>query len=200
MIRRFFVSSMNLLWIIIIYLIFSLFEGCDIDDNDTELDDNLVPTITIERVPIEGSGWVISFGDAELEEEIKKDIALMRLNVNPEPKMDLAVIVQFVKFIDVEIDPGEKVQTTQSHTRWVVIPKSEKKSSIFEASISAHDRVSIRKLPMITVIGEGRIVDLEELQESLPDTSVNGVLIPKDYNFPIYDVEEPSLISLNSGE
>ncbi|MCG9128894.1 hypothetical protein JT359_14990 [Candidatus Poribacteria bacterium] len=184
-------------YIIPFIIISHILLGCGSDEINLEDNKEQIPSIKIERVPIEGSGWIVDFDDEELEKSILDDTALFRLAADPPPKNDLAIIVQFLRLQEVEDSSGKIAPIGFDKTHWVVIRKLKRNSGLFYASISHTDQVSVRKLPMISVIGKGRILDIEKLQKSLPATSYNGILITKDYDFPIYGLGDPSTIILD---
>ncbi len=158
--------------LVYIFILTCLF-GCggdDIEENggsiaDPALDDrNQIPTVTIEKL--------------RGQKEVSSDCGVVgekvwwRLNAEPAPKTDLAVIVG---------------------NRWAIIPKSQKHSEEFSNSIS-HGSIQIDPLPTVSIVGKGIVVDLEKLQRNLPVASRGGHIIPKDYEFPLYKVGEPKRI------
>ena len=94
-----------------------------------------------------------------------------RLNASPAPKTDLAVMGSF------------------GSSDWVIIPKSLNSSEEFS---NTADDIQIRPLPMVSIVGKGVMVNLEKLQRDLPARTRGGHIIPKDYDFPLYKVGEPS--------
>ncbi len=96
-----------------------------------------------------------------------------RLSAQPAPKTDLAVLMLI-----------------NERSLWVIIPKSDNHSQTFNHT----GWITIEKLPMVSIVGTGLVVNLEKLQRALPVESIGGHRIPKDYDFPLYNVGEPSQI------
>ena len=79
-------------------------------------------------------------------------------------------------------------------SEWVIIPKSKNNSEMFNNTFHFSREISIESLPMVSIVGKGLVVDLELLQKDLPDDSLGGHRIPKDFDFPVYNVGDPSYI------
>ena len=100
-----------------------------------------------------------------------------RLNATPAPKTDLAVAVE-----------------RDFRPDWVIIPKSKNNSETFNVNTRYTTRIVVEPLPMVSIVGKGLVIDLDELQRTLPDESLGGHRIPADFDFPLYNVGDPSHI------
>ena len=103
-----------------------------------------------------------------------------RLNASPKPKTDIAVRVSITRY-----------------SYWVIIPKSSNHSETFNNEVF-HGKIQIHPLPMISIVGKGLVVDSEKLR--LPAKALGNHVIPKGYEFPLYNVGKPSVISVVAPE
>ena len=95
-----------------------------------------------------------------------------QLRADPAPKSDLAV----------RLNDGQA---------WAVIPKSQETSEMFYFKFYHDTEIRIDFLPLISVVGKGPSVNIEALGE-LPIKTIEGHVIPKDYNFHVYAVGDPA--------
>ena len=54
--------------------------------------------------------------------------------------------------------------------------------------------IEVVALPMVSIVGEGLVVNVEKLRKGLPSNTYEGHQIPTDFDFPLYDVGNPSQI------
>ena len=137
---------------------------------DSVLDDGTqVPTLTIEEIR------------SEVINERGGRKVWWRINANPPPKTDLAVRIFYDDFRPVS-------------GNWVIVPKHKNESEIFtfHVWIFGDTVIRVEPLPMVSIVGKGVVVDLEALQKGLPVESLGGHRIPEGFDFPVYDVGEPS--------
>ena len=157
--------------ILAVLLIFGCFCACggdDVGDNEGSIaDSDLDDTDQIPTITIEKI-------QSEEGEGGSMEVS-WRLNADPAPKTDLVVA---------------------TGSDWVVIPKDKNHSEIFKQTFWRDALLEIAPLPMVSIVGKGLVVDLETLQEYLPMESRGGHRIPKDFNFPLYTVGDPSFISV----
>ncbi len=171
--------------------------GCS--EDGSEITDLIpkVPIVTIEKLRSE------KVVDEDLEDHIEfvGEEVRWRLNANPPPKTDLVV----------------KIETSRGK-KYIVIPKHQKISEEFSnitvfgfkyltkrefnsndrqrlLEDAGEDRIGIAPLPTISIVGEGTVVDVEELH--LPEESLGEHIIPEDFDFPLYEIGDPSEIFLS---
>ena len=162
----------GLAWkILLLILIVGGFCGCgsdDIGDTDGRITDS----------DLEGGGRIPSVTIEKIRSEAGEGRTEVwwRLNADPAPKTDLAVAVRSNGF------------------NWVIIPKSKNNSETFNMGFFADTQIVVEPLPMVSIVGKGLVVDLEELQKRLPDESLGGHRIPADFDFPLYKVGDLSHI------
>ena len=110
------------------------------------------------------------------------------------PETDLLVIIS-VRIRRAK--SGENAALTGRHR--VLIPKGKKNSQEFSTEIDIHGQgiVSIEELPMVSIVGEGVVIDQEDLQGwwELSGT-LGGHKVPDDFQFPYYEVGEPAEVIL----
>ena len=156
--------------ILTLMLILGCFCGCGSDDiGDTE------GSITDSDLENGGRIPTITIEKIRTEEADGRIEVWWRLNATPAPKTDLAVWMKGIY-------------------EWVIIPKSKNNSEVFNNTFHFNREISIESLPIVSVVGKGRVVDLELLQKDLPDESLGGHRIPADFDFPLYNVGDPSQI------
>ena len=179
-------------WLLIGLLIVCLF-SCGGDDagNDGDSIADLkshVPTITIERLRSEKVEREENFSEQLIVDgsfvghrtthilKVGERIS-WRLKAFPAPKTDLVVST-----------------IPKSKQNWIVIPKFQNHSEEFISTVFDDETIEIHPLPMVSIVGVGLVVDLEKLQKDLPNESRGGHRIPKDFDFPLYNVGDPSKI------
>ena len=200
-------------------LVFSLILGCLFgcgEDNDDSIAGGspTIPTITIEKLQIEElDGELVGdrreiytaldeiFIDVDPDEKLFGEKVLWRLNANPAPTTDLAVIIA----------SGDSEHDSE---HYVIIPKDKNSSAEFSTfdvkavryravlnlqdvnldSPDATFHIKINPLPTVSVVGKGVVADLDKLQSDYPKESLGDHRIPEDYGFPLYKVGEPSKI------
>lgn len=166
-----------LLW----FLISLCFLGCDgnIFDGDDDVrpttdpsEEYRVPTITIKK--IEGE---------KIEERptVRGEKITWRLDANPAPITDVVIQISIPS------------ANNQSVDIWVLIPKFKPTSEAFTNTIYG-GAIEIVALPMLSIVGEGLVVDVEKLRKGLPTDTYGGHHVPRDFDFPLYDVGNPSQI------
>ena len=162
-----------LLWkFLTIMLILCCFYGCGGDDGeDGSISDSGVQTEDIiSTITIE----IVNSKELEIGKEVQ-----WRLKAEPAPTTDLAIL----------LDAGD----------WVIIPKSENHSKTFIFTFLRNSEIRVEPLPVIFIVGEGSVLDLDELQKFLPTESIGGTTISEHYDFTAYKVGEPSYISVEVG-
>lgn len=150
-------------------LILGCFFGCGGDDfggNDGSIADSELDNK--HQIP------TITIEKVKTEKLEEGEKVWWRLNADPAPKTDLAVWMK--------------------GSEWVIIPKSKNNSEVFDNTFHFSREISIESLPMVSVVGTGLVVDLELLQKDLPAESLGGHRIPKDFDFPLYNVGKPAQI------
>lgn len=130
------------------------------------------PTITIKRVESE-----------KIEERptVRGEKITWRLYADLDPLKDVVVHVSI------------PTSNNQSADVWVLIPKFNRISEEFTDTIYG-GAIEIVALPMLSIVGKGLVVNVEELQKGLPADTYGGHRIPTDFDFPLYDVGNPSQI------
>ena len=85
---------------------------------------------------------------------------------------------------------------------WTIIPTGETSSKVFmqTGSVNSHRYVVVEPIPTISVVGEGDIVDTDELSENWGRRTLEGQLIPEGFRFPYYKVAEPSVTLYRPGK
>ena len=167
-----------LLWILIPLCLL----GCDgnIFDDDDDVrpadtdpsEEYRVPTITIKK--IEGE---------KIEERptVRGEKITWRLDANPAPITDVVIQISIPS------------ANNQSVDVWVLIPKFKPTSEVLTNTIYG-GAIEIVALPMLSIVGEGVVVDVETLRKGLPIDTYRGHRIPTDFDFPLYNVGNPSQI------
>ena len=167
-----------LLWILIPLHLLGCSEGI-FDDNDdvrpvdTEPSEEYrVPTITIKKIKSE-----------KIEERptTRGEKITWRLDADPAPLKDVVVHVSVPSADNQSVDV------------WVLIPKFKPTSDEFTNTIYG-GAIEVVSLPMLSIVGEGLVVNVEQLREGLPTDTYGGHRIPKDFDFPLYNVGNPSQI------
>ena len=149
---------------------------------DSEVSDK-APSVSIEKV-----------GEKELEYQIELEF---RVVSDSKPKTDLLVrVIGPRSGCDTDGDFGNKFYPYwyfDSYDIWVIIPKGETKSqtTTFRAGFDESRSVQILPLPLIDIVGEGMVIDQEELQDEYGGGStVEGKRIPEDFVFAYYEVAD----------
>lgn len=169
---------------LVLLLILICLCGCGIDEFDDEVendDDNVeveksadiandTKEDKIDQIPIITIEKRIVNNEFIWQEN--EETVFWRLHTNPVSETDLAVKV---------------------NDAWVIITKSQEYSEEFNLA-KFDEIIQIYPLPTISVVGIGLVVDIAELNKSLPDDSLGGHTIPKFFDFPLYEVGEPSRI------
>ena len=184
-------------YLLVFILILGCFVGCgsdDVEDDNDSLavspfeDGEQIPTVIIEKLGID----ILEDQNTENSEAFIAGILRWRLRAIPAPKDDLAV----------RLNEGYD---------WVIIPKSQNYSAVFRHLIRAERgveediflkegthrrsrflRITIDPLPIVPSTDKGIVVDLEELQKYLPAKSLGNHNIPKDFDFQLYEIGNPS--------
>ena len=167
-----------LLWILIPLHLLGCSEGIFNDNDDggvtTEpAEEYRVPTITIKRLESE-----------KIEERptaIKGEKITWRLDADPAPLKDVVVHVSIPS------------ANNQSVDVWIMIPKFKPYSGELTNTIYG-GAIEVVALPMLSIVGKGLVVNVEKLREGLPTDTYGGHQIPKDFDFPLYHVGNPSQI------
>lgn len=152
-------------------LILGCFLGCggdDFRDNDGSIADSELDND--DQIP------TITLEKIKTEKLEVGEKVWWRLKADPAPKTDLAVAVY--------------------GGSWAIIPKSKNDSEVFSNTFFSDGEIKIVPLPMVSIVGKGLVVDLELLQKYLPDESLGGHRIPKDFDFPVYNVGKPAQIQV----
>lgn len=166
-----------LLWLLIPLCLLGC-EGSIFEDDDdvrptTEPSEEYrVPTITIKRSESE---------KIEARPTVRGEKITWRLYADPAPLRDVVVHVSIPSANNQSIDV------------WVTIPKFKPYSEEFTNTIYG-GALEVVSLPMVSIVGEGLTVNVEKLQEGLPTDTYGGHRIPTDFDFPLYDVGNPSQI------
>lgn len=144
----------------------------DVRPGDTESEEYRVPTITIKKI----EGEKIEESPAVRGEKIT-----WRLDANPAPVKNVVIQISIPS------------ANNQSVDVWVLVPKFKPTSEAFVNTIYA-GAIEIVALPMQSIVGEGLVVNVEKLRKGLPTDTYGGHHIPQDFDFPFYDVGNPSQI------
>lgn len=136
------------------------------------------PTITIETILTTDAGEEWNWQNAG--KEFKRR---WRINTSRRARKDFVVLVS-----QAHEDSGGSIQVF-----WVLIPESSRHSEAF--AFDYNIKVEIHPLPMASIVGKGKVVDLDKLQRGLPVETFGGHRITEDFDFPLYKVGEPSSIS-----
>ena len=166
-----------LLWLLISLHLLGCSEGIFKDDSveptATEpAEEYRVPTITIKRMESEKVGQ----RPAAVGETIT-----WRLHADPAPLKDVVVHVSIPSANNQSVDIG------------VLIPKFKATSEEFTNTIYG-GAIEVVSLPMESIVGEGLVVNVEKVRDSFPSNTYGGHRIPTDFDFPLYNVGNPSQI------
>lgn len=154
--------------------------GCEdfFDDSDdrptvTEpAEEYRIPTITIKKLESE---------KVEERPTVRGEKIAWRLDADPAPLKDVVVHVSIPS------------ANNQSVDIWVMIPKFKTASEAFTNTIYS-GAIEVVALPMQSIVGKGLVVNVEKLQKGLPTDTYGGHHIPKTFEFPLYNVGNPSQI------
>ncbi len=166
-----------LLWFLIPLCLLGC-EGSVFDDDDdirptTEPSEEYrVPTITIKRSESE---------KIEARPTVRGEKITWRLYADPAPITDVVIQISIPS------------ANNQSVDVWVLIPEFKPTSEAFTNTIYG-GAIEIVALPMLSIVGEGVVVDVETLRKGLPTDTYGGHHVPRDFDFPLYDVGNPSQI------
>ena len=165
-----------LLWTLILHLL-GCSEGIFNDDDDgrptTEpTEEYRIPTITIKRLESE---------KVEERPTVRGEKITWRLHADPAPLKDVVVHVSIPTSNDQSADIG------------VLIPKFRPTSEEFTNTIYG-GAIEVVSLPMESIVGEGLVVNVEKVRDGLPSNTYGGHRIPTDFDFPLYNVGNPSQI------
>ena len=167
-----------LLWILIPLFLLGCSEGIFKDDSveptATEpTEEYRIPTITIKRLESEKVG--------QPPAAIAGETITWRLDADPAPLKDVVVHVSIPS------------ANNQSVDVWIMIPKFKAYSGELTNTIYG-GAIEVVALPMLSIVGKGLVVNVEKLREGLPTDTYGGHQIPKDFDFPLYHVGNPSQI------
>ena len=168
-----------LLWFLIPLHLLGCSEGIFDDNNDVRstttepTEEYRIPTITIKRLDSEKVG--------QRPATIVGEKITWRLYAEPAPLKDVVVHVSIPS------------ANNQSVDYWVLIPKFKPYSERFTNTIYG-GAIKVATLPVVSIVGKGLVVNVEELQEGLPSSTYGGHHIPRDFDFPLYHVGNPSQI------
>ena len=135
-----------------------------------------VPTITIKRLESER---IEERPTASVPE--RKLGETWRLHADPAPLKDVIVHVSIPSANNQSVDIG------------VLIPKFKATSEEFTNTIYG-GAIEVVSLPMESIVGEGLVVNVEKVRDGLPSNTYGGHRIPTDFDFPLYNVGNPSQI------
>ena len=166
-----------LLWILIPLHLLGCSEGIFSDDDAKptvaeSTEEYRVPTITIKRLESE-----------KIEERpaVRGEKITWRLHADPAPVKDVVVHVSIPTSNNQSVDIG------------VLIPKFRPSSEKFTDTIYG-GAIEVVALPMLSIVGEGLVVNVEKVRDGLPSNTYGGHRIPMDFDFPLYNVGNPSQI------
>ncbi len=150
----------------------SIFDDDDVRPTTDPSEEYRVPTITIKK--IEGE---------KIEERpaVRGEKITWRLDADPAPITDVVIQISIPS------------ANNQSVDVWVLIPEFKPTSEVFTNTIYG-GAIEIVALPMLSIVGEGLVVDVEKLRKGLPTDTYGGHHVPRDFDFPLYDVGNPSQI------
>ena len=74
-----------------------------------------------------------------------------------------------------------------------MIPKFKPTSEEFTNTIYG-GAIEVVALPMVSIVGKGLVVNVGQLRAGLPSNTYGGHQIPTDFDFPLYNVGNPSQI------
>ena len=166
-----------LLWLLIPLHLLGCSEGIFNDGDDgrptTEpAEEYRIPTITIKRLESE-----------RIEERptARGETITWRLYADPAPLKDVVVHVSIPTSNNQSVDIG------------VLIPKFKPTSEEFTNTIYG-GAIEVVALPMVSIVGKGLVVNVGQLRAGLPSNTYGGHQIPTDFDFPLYNVGNPSQI------
>ena len=150
-----------------------IFSGDDAESTAAEpTEEYRVPTITIKRLESER---------VEEHPTVRGEKITWRLYADIAPLKDVVVHVSI------------PTADNQSVDVWVMIPKFKPTSEEFTNTIYG-GAIEVVALPMLSIVGKGLVVNVEKLQAGLPTDTYGGHRIPADFDFPLYDIGNPSQI------
>ena len=150
-----------------------IFKDDSVDSTATEpVEEYRIPTITIKRSESEKVGQ----RPAAVGETIT-----WRLYADPAPLKDVVVHVSIPTSNNQSVDIG------------VLIPKFKPTSEEFTNTIYG-GAIEVVALPMVSIVGKGLVVNVGQLRAGLPSNTYGGHQIPTDFDFPLYNVGNPSQI------
>ena len=166
-----------LLWLLIPLHLLGCSEGIFNDGDDgrptTEpAEEYRIPTITIKRMESEKVGQ---------RPAAVGEIITWRLHADPAPLKDVVVHVSIPTSNNQSVDIG------------VLIPKFKPTSEEFTNTIYG-GAIEVVALPMVSIVGKGLVVNVGQLRAGLPSNTYGGHQIPTDFDFPLYNVGNPSQI------
>ena len=127
-----------------------------------------------------------------------------QLVADPAPKSDLLVSlnVPMYKFYPSEAPANYYPSEDGDSSGWTIIRTGETSSKVFTQTISVNSYryVVVEPIPTISVVGEGDIVDTDELSENWGRRTLEGQSIPEGFRFPYYKVAEPSVTLYRPGK
>ena len=166
-----------LLWLLLSLHLLGCSEGIFSDDDAKPTaaeptEEYRVPTITIKRLESE-----------KIEERpaVRGEKITWRLHADPAPVRDVVIHVSIPS------------ANSQSVDVWVMIPKFKPYSEAFTNTIYG-GAIEVVALPMLSIVGTGLVVNVEKLREGLPTDTYGDHRISADFDFPVYDVGNPSQI------
>ena len=167
-----------LLWLLISLHLLGCSEGIFNDNDDVKsttaepTEEYRVPTITIKKLE-----------SKKIEERpaVRGEKITWRLHADPAPLKDVVVHVSIPS------------ANNQSVDIWILIPKFKPYSEKFTNTIYG-GAIEVISLPMLSIVGQGLVVNVEKLREGLPTDTHGGHHIPRDFDFPLYSVGNPSQV------
>ena len=160
-----------------------VFFGCGADEEAPFEVSEKAPVVSVEKVGQEITGTLVT--------------ATYKVVADAAPKNDLLVNVFVTRWdYDFGTDPCEFFRNY--YNPWVTIPKGKKESQEIQAesvSLNAYMYAEIEPLPIISVVGEGEVIDQQSLQNEYGgDGTADGKKIPENFVFPYYEVSRKNAI------
>ena len=162
-----------------------IFFGCGGDEEDetvVEVISNKTPVISVEKIR----------ENPDPEDEMYREV-WFKFTADPAPRKEM--LVSFEVFTVKHRDLGIIRRGTCSFgddEEWANISKGKKESEELSISIDANGycNVEILPIPTVSIVGEGKKVDMDKLENEWGDYTIDDQRIPDDFQFPYYEVGE----------
>ena len=184
---------MKALVLVTLLLATLIFFGCGGDEEDetvVEVISNKTPVISVEKIR----------ENPDPEDEMYREV-WFKFTADPAPRKEMLVNF-YPSSVSYSWDIPSWCESTGADD-WANISKGEKESKEISISVDVNGfgSVSIRPIPTVDIVGEGKKIDMDELEREWGTTTVDGQTIPEGFQFPYYEVgENPSIILYDTAE